>query len=164
MFKSPYQRRFFSYSRSLVALALTALAGLPGCSLVGARNAKSGPPLRRVQPSDVAKQELVIPKQQLVAAIQNQGVGSSLRLIPILKGESLEGENFPEYRVFGIKPGSIFSMLGLQNADVLVAADGYVVRDPQTFPRFVGLLKDETSATIEIRREDRPLVLSYNFK
>lgn len=100
-----------------------------------------------------------VDKESYSRAVQSKELLSSLRLVPILKGET-EKTPYPEYRVFGIKKGSPYSLLGLENADVLVAAEGFVVRDPATVPMYARLVLDQGRSQIEIRRGQEPILLS----
>jgi len=85
-------------------------------------------------------------------------------LIPILKGQSYEGDQTPEYRIFGVKTQSVYQLLGLENADVIVSAHGFVIRDPRVFPEYVALLKVQPSGSIEIRRGSKNLLLAIKIK
>jgi len=100
-----------------------------------------------------------IDKEIYARAVQSKELLSSLRLVPILKGET-EKMPYPEYRVFGIKKGSPYSLLGLENADVLVAAEGFVVRDPATVPVYARLVLDQGRSQLEIRRGQEPILLT----
>ncbi len=110
-----------------------------------------GPP-----PTKVSK---ILDREVLVKAIASTAASSKLRLIETLYRKG-EGTPFPEYRIFGVEPGSAYQLLGLQNADVLIAANGYVLFDPRKFQIFVRLLENEDHATLHVRRGGSPILLN----
>ena len=63
-----------------------------------------------------------------------------VRLVPTLQNDSGVLQGPPEYRVFEVKKGSVYDALGLQNADILVAADDYIIRSTIVFTEFVKLI------------------------
>jgi type II secretory pathway component PulC len=151
--------------RPVVGVAFSISLFLTGCSSLGffgKKDAPEGQP--RILPSDIARKEIVITRQELVRRLQESGVADGVRLIPILKGQSYEGDNTPEYRIFGVKNQSVYQLLGLENADVIVSAHGFVIRDPRVFPEYVALLKVQPSGSIEIRRGGRSLLLVITIK
>ena len=68
-----------------------------------------------------------------------------------------------EYRIFDISEHGVYSLLGLENSDIIVAANRYLIRNPAQFPAFVQLLANENNATIEIRRGGEARLLKYTF-
>ncbi len=151
--------------RPVVGIAFCISLFLTGCSSLGffaKKGAPEGEP--RILPSDIARKEIVVARQELVRRLQESGVGDGVRLIPILKGQSYEGDQTPEYRIFGVKTQSVYQLLGLENADVIVSAHGFVIRDPRVFPEYVALLKVQPSGSIEIRRGSKNLLLAIKIK
>jgi type II secretory pathway component PulC len=98
----------------------------------------------------------VIDRTQLREAL---GRSTDIRLIPVYSS-MVAGTN-QEYRIFDIRPGSVADLLGLENADVLVAAAGYVVHHQRQFETYLRLMAEIDSAEIEIRRGGAHLLLSY---
>lgn len=151
--------------KRLVGFACSAAILLSGCSAMTPWSKKSlSSGESRILPSDIAKKEMTVLRAELVKRLREQGTGDGVRLIPILKGQSYEVQSHPEYRLFGVKKGSVYELLGLQNADIVVSAQGFIIRDPRIFPEYVALLKNQPDAAIEIRREGRPLLLSVMIK
>jgi type II secretory pathway component PulC len=89
------------------------------------------------------------------------GRNAEIRLIPVYS--SLAAGTTQEYRIFDIRPGSVAELLGLENADVLIAAAGYVVHHQRQFETYLRLMAEIDSAEIEIRRGGAHLLLSYSF-
>jgi type II secretory pathway component PulC len=151
--------------RPVVAVAFCISLFLTGCSSLGFFGKKGAPEGQpRILPSDIAKKEIVVARQEIVRRLQERGVADGVRLIPILKSQNYEGDNTPEYRIFGVKSQSVYQLLGLENADVIVSAHGFVIRDPRVFPEYVALLKVQPSGSIEIRRNGRPILMAITIK
>jgi|688.fasta_scaffold736240_2 type II secretory pathway component PulC len=94
-------------------------------------------------------------KSQLGRAGEN-----TIRLVPVFQS-AVNPESFV-HRVFDVRPKSIYTLMGIKNADILVAVDGYLVKKPEQFVSYVELLQNEDSSTIEILRGGESILLRYN--
>jgi type II secretory pathway component PulC len=86
---------------------------------------------------------------------------SPIRLVPVFQSVS-PAESY-EYRIFDISESGVYALLGLENSDILVAANRYLIKSPAQFPAFVQLLAHEKEATIEIRRGGESRLHKYSF-
>lgn len=86
---------------------------------------------------------------------------NQLRVVQITQSSTGNSNAAPEYRLFGIKSGSIADALGLANADVLIAASGYVVFSPKQFADYLHALTELKDGSIEVRRDQEALMLKY---
>lgn len=86
---------------------------------------------------------------------------SPIRLVPVF--QSVTSTESYEYRVFDIDSNGVYGLLGLENSDIIVAANRYLIRDPKQFPVFVQLLETVDQANIEIRRDGEARLLKYSF-
>jgi type II secretory pathway component PulC len=84
-----------------------------------------------------------------------------IRLVPVF--QTVSSVESYEYRVFDITRDSVYGLLGLENSDIIVAANRYLVKNPAQFPAFVQLLAHENEATIEIRRGGEARLHKYTF-
>jgi type II secretory pathway component PulC len=84
-----------------------------------------------------------------------------IRLVPVFQSVS-PAESY-EYKIFDIGQSGVYSLLGLENGDILVAANRYLIKSPPQFPAFVQLLANEKEATIEIRRGGESRLHKYSF-
>jgi type II secretory pathway component PulC len=84
-----------------------------------------------------------------------------IRLVPVF--QTVSSVESYEYRVFDITRDSVYGLLGLENSDIIVAANRYLVKNPAQFPAFVQLLARENEATIEIRRGGEARLHKYTF-
>lgn len=84
-----------------------------------------------------------------------------IRLVPVY--QSVSSSESYEYRVFDISKTGVYALLGLENSDILVSANRYLIKNPTQFPAFVQLLGNENEASIEIRRGGEARLLKYAF-
>jgi general secretion pathway protein C len=139
-----------------------------GCSLVNRSSSVGAPPLKLADYSKGDVRAMVVPigleRAEFKRALAQNGSLRGIRFVPILHGKDEPSPGYPEYRVFGINPGSVYSKMGLENADILIAANGYVFDNPAKFPQYVSLLAEEQSGFVNIRRNGNSLQLSYTLE
>lgn len=131
--------------------------------LIGCAETVSTKPvlIRQVLPVSPSLQieEREIQRSELQAALQGGDVLNAVRLVQLF--DSQQGGPVPQYRIFEIKPKSIYELLGLENSDVIVAAHGYVIPDWRNFPPYIGWLVTQNSSEIELKRQGRAMVMKY---
>jgi type II secretory pathway component PulC len=117
-----------------------------------------------VEPSNqpIKTVEVVVSRSEYLQAVGNEHLLATIRLVPILKNQYASSTS-PEYRLFGVRDGSAYQLLGLQNADIILAANDYVIFESQNFPKFLTLLRDEKSGSITIRREGVLMLIKVRF-
>jgi len=142
----------------LVALSV----GLGGCS--GA-NRPSPVKIDELRQAPVSREtvELAVPRREFAAAVDRTKANDRLRLVPVFRRESGGRGMLPEYRLFDVGRDTPYALIGLATADILVAADEYLVYEPEGFRRYVKLLGNEKSVSIEVVRDGRPLLLKTTF-
>jgi type II secretory pathway component PulC len=141
-------------------LLFCALALLSGCS---ARDAQGPVLLSSVrQPSALRSEDVItIPRTQVIEVLDSKRSINFIRLVQIFARHPEPSRVLPQYRMFNIRPGSIGDLLGLENGDILVAANDYVVFDPNKFQQYLELFRIEKDPFIEIIREGKPMVFRY---
>lgn len=145
------------HSRILnIFIVFSILGTLTGCSMQG--SAVSSRKISELRPfAPVARTvELRISKAVYSETLKNLSLINKLRLVPILKAG--DGVDLPEYRMFNILPGSVYELIGLLNSDVLIAANNYILNDPEKFKLYVQVLPREPQPYIEIRRGEEPII------
>ncbi len=115
----------------------------------------------RETPPEIKTIELTIPVSQLKTALEKDLLTNKIRVIEMYAARDVSAQ--PLYRLFDINPGSVYTLLGLQNADILVAASERYLRNPDVFRDYVRLLKNASEAQIEVMRGDQPLLFKYTF-
>ena len=146
----------------LIELTLCGTLVCMGCG-VGATTS----PVPIAQYNRQVRDAKVISKQidrgEFKALLSHAAPQQTVRIVELLYGRDTS-PGHKEYRVFGIEKGSAFHLLGLENADVVVAANGYVLHSVDKLPRFVELLADEESGSIDLRREGKAIRYQYTFE
>ncbi|RIL08294.1 MAG: hypothetical protein DCC75_09285 [Proteobacteria bacterium] len=117
----------------------------------------------RPTPANLEIQELTISRRSLKEALERAAINKKVRVVPVFNSSAAAEANIPQYRLFEVAPESAYHLLGLRNADVMVAANERIIVNSFIVPTFVQLLPAEQTAQIEIRREERPILFKYTF-
>jgi general secretion pathway protein C len=83
-------------------------------------------------------------------------VATQARMVPSLKNGKPNG-----FKVFSIKPGSIYSKIGLQNGDVIQKINGYDLNSPDRALEIYTKLRDATTLSIELQRGGNTQTMNY---
>lgn len=99
----------------------------------------------------------LVDRREIDHSIENLStVITKMRAVPFIKDGESQG-----FRVFNIKPNSIFERMGLKNGDVIQNVNGNELRDPA---RALSLLDEVGSANeirIDLLRNHQPNTLTY---
>ena len=68
------------------------------------------------------------------------------------------------YKIFAIKPDSLYTDLGMQNGDVLQKVNGVEIESPEKALQILSQLKTETDFQIDVVRNGKPMTLSYRLR
>lgn len=148
----------FFVGLGVVCFSLASVA-LSGCSASKVReprvidDVRPIPPVLKVSSFAIQRRDL----QEALTRIKE----NPIRLVPVFQSVS-PGDSY-EYKIFDIGPNGVYALLGLENGDILVAANRYLIKSPPQFPAFVQLLANEKEATIEIRRGGESRLHKYSF-
>ena len=151
-----------SKNYSLLSLAVIYLSLLiaSGCSAKSIPNKPVEIDSLRAPVSGIATKELVVKRSDLALSVNNPE-SAKLRIVPLLAGVGQSSGNLPTYRIFDVKPGSTAAILGLEQPDELIAAEGYVIWNGRQFLDYIQQLQNEQSGFVELRRSGKPLMLKY---
>ena len=86
-------------------------------------------------------------------------VATQARIVPSFKNGKSNG-----FKLFSIKPGSIYSKIGLQNGDVIQKINGYDMNSPDRALEIYTKLRDATSLTIELQRRGANQTMNYGIR
>ena len=88
----------------------------------------------------------------LRSACEQTAAVQALRMVAVYQ-QVLSGQpGLPEYRLFDVRKQSPYAVVGLETADVLLAANDYVLYEPEKFRTYVCLLAAEKTGWMNIRR------------
>lgn len=86
-------------------------------------------------------------------------LATQARIVPAFEGGKPVG-----FKLFSIKPGSLYSKIGLQNGDVINRINGYEMSSPEKGLEVYQKLKDSSNVDLEIKRRGKPLKLGYTIR
>lgn len=78
------------------------------------------------------------------------------RIVPDKEGERTVG-----MKVYGIKPGSVLALIGIENADRLETINGFEVANPEKILEAYARLRTADRLTVHLTRGGKPLNLDY---
>ena len=106
----------------------------------------------------IGEGKYVIAKAEIDKTLGNlNNIAMQARIIPSFKNGEADG-----FRLFAIRPGSLYSKLGVQNGDVIHKINGYAINSPEKGWEIFQKLK--TARTIDIELTSRGVDKALNFK
>lgn len=81
------------------------------------------------------------------------------RVVPDFSGGKQRG-----FKLFSIKPGSVYSKIGVRNGDVLTSVNGYELDSPDKILEVYGKLKDSSQITVDLLRRGKPVSMEYSIR
>ena len=135
-------------------------AGLP-VPLVAAVNTK--PPADKnlgAGVKQVSENEYQIPRGEIDKTLANlNDVAMQARIVPAFKDGVAEG-----FKLFSIRPDSIYSKIGVQNGDVIKRINGYDLNSPEKALEIYSKLKEASRIDIELERNGSNINKTYNIQ
>lgn len=86
-------------------------------------------------------------------------LATQARIVPAFEGGKAIG-----FKLFSIRPGSLYSKIGVQNGDVIQKVNGYEMNSPDQALEVYQKLKDSKSVSVDIKRRGKPVTLDYTIK
>lgn len=103
----------------------------------------------------------VLDRQEVAAALDNlPQLMTKARVVPSLTPDG-KSDGF---RVVSISPSSFYERIGLRNGDVIQRINGIDVGDPETFMRIFTQLKQESSITMDLIRNNQRESFTYEIR
>ncbi|RKH59895.1 type II secretion system protein GspC [Corallococcus llansteffanensis] len=104
--------------------------------------------------------EYEVPKAEIDKTLSNlNDVAMQARIVPAFKDGQSVG-----FKLFSIRPDSIYSKIGVQNGDVIRRINGFDMNSPEKALEVYSKLKDSSRIEIEIERNGAPIRKSYNVR
>jgi len=102
----------------------------------------------------------VVAQSELDSTLTNiNQVAMQARIQPNIENGKSNG-----FKLFSIKPGSIYSKIGLQNGDVVQKINGFEMNSPDKALEIYGKLKEAKHLNIEINRNGKPMSMDYTIR
>lgn len=108
-------------------------------------------------------EEIVVSRVDLKLALGNELKTAQIRAVEVFQSSSGVPQQFPNFRLFDIQDGSVYALLGLKNADILVAINERAVVASHVIGQVVRLLPNEKSVTFEVIRSGKSTLLKVRF-
>ena len=86
-------------------------------------------------------------------------LATAARIIPAMKDGKPNG-----FKLFGVRPGGAYALLGMQNGDTLKTINGYSLDSPDKALEAYAKLRSASHYTVVLERRGMPLTLEYEVK
>lgn len=83
-------------------------------------------------------------------------LATQARIVPAFEGGEAVG-----FKLFSIRPNSLYSKIGIQNGDVVTRINGYEINSPDKALEVYQKLKDSKSINVDLKRRGKPVTLDY---
>jgi general secretion pathway protein C len=99
-----------------------------------------------------------VPRSEVDRAINNlNDIAMQARLVPAFKDGVAEG-----FKLFSIRPDSLYSKIGIQNGDVVTRINGLDMNDPAKALEVYTKLKDAPRIDVDVDRNGTMMRMTYN--
>jgi general secretion pathway protein C len=108
----------------------------------------------------VSETEFEIPRQEIDGALSNLNqLATQARIVPNFQNGKANG-----FKLFSIRPNSLYSKIGIQNGDIIQKINGYEINGPDKALEIYNKLKDAQNITVDLVRRGKSQTLSYNIR
>ncbi|WP_224249439.1 type II secretion system protein GspC [Hyalangium gracile] len=107
-----------------------------------------------------SENEYEVPRGEIDKTLANLNeVAMQARIVPAFKDGQAQG-----FKLFSIRPDSIYSKIGVQNGDVIRRINGFDLNSPEKALEVYSKLKESSRIEIEIERNGTPIRKTYNVR
>jgi general secretion pathway protein C len=131
----------------------------PAAPTPNAKGASSLPPEITAKIRKIGEHEYDLDRSALDYVLANQGELMKVRIVPEKEGDRVAG-----LRMFGIRPNSLFSLIGMENGDRLNSINGFEMSDPQKALEAYAKLQRADHLTVSLQRGGKPMNIDFNVK
>ncbi|MBI4822513.1 MAG: hypothetical protein HY791_40005 [Deltaproteobacteria bacterium] len=101
-----------------------------------------------------------IPRQEIENVLGNLSVvATQARIVPSFQNGKPNG-----FKLFSIRPGSLYSKIGVMNGDVIQNINGYEMSSPDKALEIYSKLKDAQNVTVDLIRGGKTKTLTFNIR
>ncbi len=141
----------------------TPVAAAPTPIQVAAGPVNTNPPASQALGAgirSVTENEYEVPRAEIDKTLSNlNDVAMQARIVPAFKDGVAQG-----FKLFSIRPDSIYSRIGVQNGDVIRRINGYDLNSPEKALEIYSKLKESSRIDIEIERNGSVVRKTYNVR
>lgn len=95
-------------------------------------------------------------RETVDSALQDLSALEPARVVPSFVDGAMQG-----FKLFSVRPGGLYSSLGIQNGDVIKRINGYSLDRPEALLEMYSKLKSTTQVTLDLSRRGAPVTLEY---
>jgi general secretion pathway protein C len=107
-----------------------------------------------------AENEYEVPRQEIDKTLSNlNDVAMQARIVPAFKDGVAQG-----FKLFSIRPDSLYTKIGIQNGDVIRRINGYDLNSPEKALEIYSKLKDASRIDLELERSGSVMRKTYNVR
>lgn len=107
-----------------------------------------------------SENEYEVPRAEIDNTLSNLNqVAMQARIVPAFKDGQAQG-----FKLFSIRPDSIYSKIGVQNGDVIKRINGFDMNSPEKALEVYSKLKEANHIVIELERNGSAIRKSYNIR
>ena len=135
---------------------------MPIVAAVGARGNDGAPPSVALGASikSTGENEYEIPRAEIDKTLSNlNDVAMQARIVPAFKDGVAQG-----FKLFSIRPDSIYTKIGIQNGDVIKRINGYELNSPEKALEIYSKLKEASRIDIEVERNGASVKKTYTVR
>lgn len=108
----------------------------------------------------VGENQFEISREDVERQLSNLNtIATQARIVPSFKNGEANG-----FKVFSIRPGSIYQKLGIQNGDVIKKINGYEINSPDKALEVYAKLKESSKIEVELERRGKTENSTVNVK
>jgi general secretion pathway protein C len=122
--------------------------------------APAGPPKLNIGQGihEAAPNRYKVPRSEIDKTLANlNDVAMQARIVPSFKDGQANG-----FKVFSIRPDSIYSKIGVQNGDVISKINGYEINSPDKALEVYAKLKEAQRIEVELDRNGQTVLKTYD--
>jgi len=121
-----------------------------------ARTAAQGP----VTVRKVGDNNFVMDRREVEGVLQDfNKLLTQIRVVPHFADGKPDG-----FKIFNIRPGSLFASLGMVNGDIIKRVNGLDITGPEQALQMFQQLRDESQVTVDLERFRKNLTLQYEIR
>ncbi len=135
----------------------------PTLPVVAAKTGNGDPPPsvalgNSIKPT--SENEYEVPRAEIDKTLSNlNDVAMQARIVPAFKDGVAQG-----FKLFSIRPDSIYTKIGIQNGDVIKRINGYDLNSPEKALEIYSKLKEASRIDIEVERNGASVRKTYNVR
>jgi general secretion pathway protein C len=149
------RREFIDATVGDGAAPVVAVAAPPKAADTGPKDNKLGEGIKKT-----GDNEYEVPRNEIDKTLSNlNDVAMQARIVPAFKDGVAQG-----FKLFSIRPDSIYTKIGVQNGDVIKRINGYDLNSPEKALEIYSKLKEANRIDIEVERNGSTVRSTYNVR